>query len=183
MGRYMASEPTRMFVGEMPYGTRPTRWLRPILLSLLLVALDEQGLVAMLLAVFLILLYLPRTLFSAKYQKCRRERLIRLMIYLMSIFMVIALHYYNASLANKRAEQIIYAVEAFEVSNGKYPEILTDLVPTFIAEIPAKAKLTLLDRGFRYMKSSDSHSLMYVVMPPFGRRIYHFESRQWSYLD
>jgi hypothetical protein len=179
----MASEAKRMFLREMPYGTRPTRWLRPILLSLLLVVLDEQGLMAMLLMLFLLLFHLPITLFAAKYQKCRKERLIRWAIYLTSIFMVFALRYYNVSLAHKRADQIIVAVEAFELSNGKYPEKLTELVPQFIAEIPTKAKLTLLDSGFRYMVSPNSHSLMYVVMPPFGRRIYHFETRQWSDLD
>ena len=179
----MASEPKHMFLNATPYGTRPTRWLRPILLSLLLIALDEQGLVAMLLMVFLLLFHLPRTLFAAKYQKCRKERMIRWAIYLSSIFMVFALRYYNVSLAKERADQIIVAVEAFEVSNGKYPEKLTELVPQFIAEIPTKAKLTLLDSGFRYMVSPNSHSLMYVVMPLFGRRIYHFETRQWSDLD
>ena len=179
----MASESKHVFLNATPYGTRPTRWLRPILLSLLLVALDEQGLVALLLAVFLILLYLPRSLVAAKYRGCRQERLIRWAIYLTAIFMVFALRYYNISLAKERADQIIVAVEAFVVHHGKYPERLTELVPQFIPEIPAKAKWTLLDSSFRYMNAQDSPSLMYVVMPPFGRRVYYFEARQWSDLD
>jgi hypothetical protein len=179
----MVFERKHMFLNATPYGTRPTRWLRPILLSLLLVALDEQGLVAMLLAALLILIHLPRTLVAAKYRECRQERLIRWAIYLTAIFMVFALRYYNVSLAKERADQIIVAVEAFVVHHGKYPDKLTELVPQFIPEIPAKAKWTLLDSGFRYMNALDSPSLMYVVMPPFGRRVYHFETRQWSDLD
>lgn len=177
------SETTITSSSATPYGTRPTRWVRPVLLGLVLVVFDEQGFIAFLFAAFLILGYLPRSLIAKKYSSCRKERLIRLAIYLSAVAMVLGLRIFNTSLAKGRAEQIITAAENYKVANGKYPDRLDQLVPQFIPEVPAKAKLTLLDNGFRYLVQPDSHTLMYVVMPPFGRRTYQFETRQWGDLD
>jgi len=166
-----------------PYGSRPTRWIRPILLALLLVALDGQGIIALLLGVFLILVYLPRSLIARKFAGIRKERLIRLSIYLLAIAMVFGLRSFNTSLAKERADQIIAAADRFKAANGQYPERLDQLVPQFIPEIPARANLALWDSGFRYFSTPERHMLMYVAMPPFDRRTYTFETRQWGRLD
>lgn len=170
-------------VPASPYGIKPTRWIRPVVLALLLVAFDEQGVIAFLLGVFLVLVYLPRSLWARKYAACRRERLQRLAIYLAAIAAVIGLRIVNTGIGKQRADAVVAAVERFHAREGKYPERLDQLVPDFLPEVPAKAKLTLMDSGFRYRASAQSHSLSYVIMPPFGRREYQFETRSWSDLD
>lgn len=166
-----------------PYGERWTRWIKPAVIALLLVVFDEQGVFAFLGGVFLILIYLPRSILAAKYRSCRKDRLIRLAIYLGAVVVVFGLRAFNTDLARERAERIIAAAESYKAANGRYPERLEQLVPRFIPEIPAKAKLTLLDNGFSYHAATDNHTLMYVFMPPFGRRYYQFESKTWRDLD
>ena len=36
---------------------------------------------------------------------------------------------------------------------------------------------------FSYSVSGSRHSLGYVVVPPYGRRIYTFEDRKWTDVD
>lgn len=165
------------------YGTQPTRWVRPVVLSLLLVALDEQGIIAFLIGVCLLLFYLPRSLWAKKYAACRRDRLLRLAIYMTAIALVFALRIINSDIAKQRAAQVITAVESYKAKNGAYPERLQQLVPEFLPGIPAKAKPTLMDTGFHYRASAQRHVLSYVAMPPFGRLEYSFESRDWSFID
>lgn len=166
-----------------PYSTRPTRWIRPIVLALLLAALDEQGVIAFLVGVFLVLGYIPATFMRKKYVGYRKERMIRFGIYLSAVATALALVVFNRSLAEQRAHEVIVAVESYKASRGTYPDKLDQLVPEFIAEIPAKARSTLADSGFRYIAGQDSHLLMYVAFPPFGRPVYTFESKRWGYLD
>lgn len=169
-------------VAVSPYGTRRTRWLRPAGLALLLVLVDELGVYAFLGGVFLILVYLPRSLRAAKYAACRRERLLRFAIYLAAVGIVLSLIPINRNIARERAERIIAAVESYKAANGAYPDRLDQLAPRFLAEIPTKARLTFTDSGFRYL-AGDSHTLMYVALPPFGRNTYNFETRSWGFID
>lgn len=165
-----------------PYGTKWTRWIRPIALSLLLILLDELGVFAFLIGAFLILDYLPRSLLARKYAACRKDRLIRFAIYLAAVAVVFSLIPINKHIAKERAERIIAAVEDYKATNGKYPDRLDQLAPQFIAEIPAKARITFTDSGFRYL-AGESHTLMYVAVPPFGRVTYDFETKSWGFID
>lgn len=165
-----------------PYGTGWTRWIRPVGLSLILIFLDALGVYAFLVGVFLILVYLPRSLLARKYAACRKERLIRFAVYLAAVGVVLSLIPINKQIAEDRAERIIAAVENYRATNGKYPDRLDQLTPRFIAEIPTKARVAFTDSGFRYLAGS-SHTLMYVVMPPFGRKTYNFETKAWGFMD
>ena len=51
-----------------------------------------------------------------------------------------------------------------------------------IASVPS-AKLTAFYNGFWYSSAEHGTSLMYVALPPFGRRIYSFDSGEWGYID
>lgn len=165
-----------------PYGTRWTRWIRPVVLSCLLIFLDALGAYAFLIGVFLLLVYLPRSLLARKYAACRKERLIRLAIYLAAVAVVLSLIPINKRVDEERAARIIAAVEGYKAANGKYPDRLDQLAPQYIPEIPGKARFAFADSGFRYL-AGDSHVLMYVAMPPFGRRTYTFESKSWGFID
>ena len=60
-------------------------------------------------------------------------------------------------------------------------------MPTYLPAVP-RAKYTLGWGNFTYTSlGSDPdephHVLMYVALPPFGRRLYHLEQGRWSTLD
>lgn len=90
---------------------------------------------------------------------------------------------FHRATAEAHAAQVIDACRAFETRRGKLPDRLDDLVPEFLAAVP-RAKFMLAYADFTYSKHEDHrHTLMYVALPPFGRRIYHFEGARWSTLD
>lgn len=85
--------------------------------------------------------------------------------------------------AEQHADRVIEACRAFETRRGRLPDRLADLVPEFLAAVPL-AKYTLAYNRFTYSTfDAGRHTLMYTTLPPFGRRIYHFEARRWSQLD
>ncbi len=91
----------------------------------------------------------------------------------------------NAGIAATRAQALISACKAYRAQRGEFPDRLEDLVPGFIPAVP-RANYTLWG-AFRYWNGSQTkepdHVLTYVVFPPFGRRLYHFEEDRWSSLD
>jgi hypothetical protein len=89
---------------------------------------------------------------------------------------------YDNSIVRERAEKLVVAVEQFYARQGRYPERLEEVVPEFIPAIP-RAKYVVMGDRFRYLVSGSRHSLTYIVMPPFGRRIYTFEDHKWTTLD
>jgi hypothetical protein len=97
-------------------------------------------------------------------------------------FAALGIIVYGNVIARERAETLIVAVEQFHAKHGRYPKRLEEVVPVFISEIP-RAKYVALAEKFRYFVSDSRHSLMYVEIPPFGRRIYTFEDRKWMTLD
>jgi hypothetical protein len=80
------------------------------------------------------------------------------------------------------ARLIIKAVEAYRVGQGKYPERLEDLVPQFLSKVPRSA-VRLTSTKYYYLHHKDYHSLMWAEAPPFGRRTYKFETKEWSHID
>jgi hypothetical protein len=94
-------------------------------------------------------------------------------------FAVLGILVYGNVIARERAEKLIVAVEQFYAKQGRYPERLEELVPVIIPAIP-RAKYVMMADKFGYSVSGSRHSLGYVVVPPFGRRIYTFEDRKWT---
>lgn len=166
-----------------PYGTSPWRWLRPVALCALLLVLDEQGVFAGLLGIYLLLFYLPRTWLAARHATYRRERLQRFALYLMAVIGVFVLHHFASTTAKARAESLITAIQAFTHDHDRFPENLDLLVPRYLPSLPAKARPTWSDPGFFYHADPKAPTLMYVDFPPFGRRVYHFDSGRWTSLD
>ena len=96
--------------------------------------------------------------------------------------------------AESRAHPIIKAVETYHADNGVYPQELDQLIPEYLSKIPTE-RFTRFGLGFRYFpgpprmknKVADSKDyppmLMWTVVPPFGRRFYHFDDKSWNTVD
>ncbi len=67
-------------------------------------------------------------------------------------------------------------------SSRQTAEGLDELVPQYIPSI-VPAKYCLVCGEFRYWNLDGSPMLVWYVVPPYGRAIYNFEERRWSYLD
>lgn len=158
---------------------------RAFILSALLVTVDafwlNQGVIAMLVGLGLLLVSLPRT-YLRKFAPVRSQRLRNLGIYLSAVFLVFGFNALNNQLAQSRADFLIAAVNLFHSENQAYPQSLEQLVPGYIKEVPL-AKYTLVFNQFRYARSETDTYLQYMDMPPFGRPVYSFQKGEWFYLD
>lgn len=159
---------------------------RALLLGLALVGLDaflfNQGVIALVVAASVVLVGAPRALLAKKFQGVRGRRLTCLAIYLVAVAMVFGLNAFNNKLAHRRAGDLISAVEAFHADQGRYPRSLSELVPSYIDEVPA-AKYTLAFDRFWYYADDENATLLYVAFPPFGRPTYSFARGEWRSLD
>ena len=112
-----------------------------------------------------------------------RSRALRACLYLALGLAAFGAARFHVATATTHAARVIAACRAFEVRHGMLPDRLEDLVPEFLPNVP-RAKYTLAWGGFTYsMAAKTQHTLMYVTLPPFGRRVYHFEEERWSQLD
>ena len=111
------------------------------------------------------------------------SRAMRAAMYLCLGVSTLAVMRVHATTAENHAAQVIEACRAYQARHGKLPDRLQELVPEFLPAVPP-AKYTLSYGEFTYLTSGDqTHTLMYVALPPFGRRLYHFEEARWSQLD
>jgi hypothetical protein len=110
-----------------------------------------------------------------------RLALLRITIPAMTLGLVLANDAVQLRIAEANSLRIVAACEEFDAANGTFPKSLDELVPRYLPSIP-RAKYCLTNGDFVY-STSGKPMLVWYVIPPFGRRIYDFESRQWHYLD
>ena len=112
-----------------------------------------------------------------------RSRALRASLYLVLGLAAFGTARFHAATAETHAASVIEACRAFEARRGPLPNRLDDLIPEFLSAVP-RAKYTLAWGAFTYSTAAPNrHTLMYVTLPPFGRRVYHFEENRWSQLD
>ena len=142
----------------------------------------SQGVFAMVLCIAGLLYYLPRAIGARPDAALFRLRAIKASVVTGAGAAAIALIVVFNNIAEDRAREVIAAAETFKVKFGRYPEKLDELVPLFLAEVPM-AKPAGMMRDFDYGNLNGEHTLMYTVVPPFGRKLYNFERSRWSALD
>ena len=138
-------------------------------------------------AIILLLIVIPIKLFKALRQRedkpAFKQHLLSAGVYAIAAVLIIMAFNLNNNLAKERLATIAAACEQYKLKYGEYPAKLPILVPEFINKIPApKIEFFITDK-FRYLVSKDRHSIMYVELPPFSRRYYTLETKQWGHLD
>jgi len=144
--------------------------------------LFNQGVIAMVFLLLVAPLTLIRAFFAWKNTAVRKRRLAGAGIYFIMAVMVLGYIQVNNRRASSKADLLIAACEEYRAVHIVYPEALTDLVPDFIEKIP-KAKYAYATDQFHYVSREDTHLLWYVSFPPFGKKIYRFETKKWGFLD
>lgn len=118
----------------------------------------------------------------------RRDRtnaiksVIKLVIFPLTVGAILGTCFFNEYIGNKNSKLIIKAVENFKTEHGAYPDRLEDLVPTFLSKIP-RSSFRLSSNKYIYLANQDFHQLIWVKVPPFGRYVYQFEKKKWSFID
>jgi hypothetical protein len=141
-----------------------------------------QAVISVILCFAGVLYFLPRAIAARRDDARFKLRLSKAAITSIVGFAALGIIAYGNVIARERAESLIVAVEQFYAKHGRYPERLEEVVPAFISAIPRAKYVVIADR-FSYSVSGSRHSLMYVEIPPYGRRIYTFEDHKWTSVD
>jgi len=81
--------------------------------------------------------------------------------------------------AEANARRVVAACEAYHAAHGRFPKTLDDLVPRDLNPVP-RAKYCLGPPGHFVYYNLGTPMLVWQVVPPHHRRIYHFDTRSWS---
>lgn len=153
-----------------------------VVLALIDALFFAQGVLALALCLAGFLYYLPRAIGAYPDRRLFRVRAIKAGATVAAGSAAIATIVILNAIAEDRAKEVIVAIEAYKATSGAYPAKLEQLVPAYLPAVP-QAKPAGMMRAFDYYASDADHTLMYTVVPPFGRRLYHFERQRWSALD
>lgn len=161
--------------------------VRSGVLALLLIGVDcflfNQGVIALLVAVWLIFIAAPLALIRKRYVGLRLLRFRDVGIVLAGAVLVIPINMFQNRMARERATRLVAAVNTYHEREGAWPATLEILVPRYIESVP-RAKYTAIFGDFRYyVAPSQAPRLEYTSLPPFGRPVYNFEKQRWNYLD
>jgi hypothetical protein len=109
--------------------------------------------------------------------------LARILIPVLTLWLVRANDAFQLRLAEANGQRIVAACEEFQATSGRFPKTLDELVPKYMKSVPV-AKYCLLWGNFIYVSHASRDAMLYWhIVPPHYRKIYWFETRSWSYLD
>jgi hypothetical protein len=111
-----------------------------------------------------------------------RLALLRIVMPALTLGLVLANAAFQFRISEANATRIITACEEYHAANGKFPKTLDELVPRYMPSIPP-AKYCLGGKFLYSNGGEESHMLLWFEAPPYFRKIYHFETRRWSYMD
>lgn len=106
----------------------------------------------------------------------------RVLIPVVTGLIAIVNYHVQETIAMNNAVRVIEACELYRQANGTYPERLRDLVPRYLSSVPRAKYCCSFYGQFKYY-GSRPRSLSWDQWPPFGRRVYSFETHEWGYVD
>ncbi|HKU70006.1 MAG TPA: hypothetical protein VJQ51_04125 [Burkholderiales bacterium] len=153
----------------------------------LILALDVFGIGAPMLAVYaglaLVLWLVPRIFFVRDQSELRRHRT-RVALATAAMIVVDAAAYVAGEvIAERRVNTVADALVRYNVERNGYPLRLQDLVPAYLPAIERAKPQALMSSPPTYLYHPEGPGLMYVSIPPFGRRVLNVATREWTDLD
>ena len=133
--------------------------------------------------VALVLWLIPRIFTAWRRPELRRHRARVALV----VAAVLALDFgaYLASevVAERRVVEIADALARYKAERNAYPLRLQDLVPAYLPTIgPVKPGFVMMGAPV-YLYEPKEPMLMYVSIPPFGRRVLNVVTREWTEVD
>jgi len=135
-------------------------------------------------------------LFAMIWYATRREKngytakikMIIIGVYAVLLIMTFVVKNINNRVAYENAKIVIAACEQYKIKKGAYPDRLSDLVPGYLTRIPVARYTGITEWRYFYHPNKgstegDHYSLQFTYEPPFGRRVYHSQTRKWHSMD
>jgi hypothetical protein len=82
-----------------------------------------------------------------------------LTLFLTSIYISGLVRDFSRDFAINRTDDLIHSIEKFKQKKGKYPDLLTDLTPEFIADIPSPLIMGI--DNYDYKKQGDTYNVSF----------------------
>ncbi len=130
--------------------------------------------------IYVVVYLIPVALFSIRNKAKLKFIVTKMGIYSVMLVFSFGFRAFDLSLAEKRANTVISAVEQYNQDNGHYPTFLNELVPKYLPEIP---KPRIAPGIFYYPGAPEDPHLMYTDYPPFGRLSWSFKDKEWISID
>ncbi|MFQ5779758.1 MAG: hypothetical protein ACE5HN_03095 [Nitrospiria bacterium] len=171
------------YTEDQPGRSYFSSFVTAIILYLVDAIILNQGGIAVITALFVIFILLPKILFAAlkKDSALLAESTVKAAIYTVMVVAIITSVILDNKRARHRAEGLVDAARQYEATHGRLPDKLQDLVPEFIPEIPS-AKSGFMYSYFRYISSKGHHELIWVDFPPHDDAFYLFETDRWGFM-
>jgi NADH:ubiquinone oxidoreductase subunit 6 (subunit J) len=126
----------------------------------------------------------PRMVFAWRKPALRRHRALVALVTLAMIVFDCSIYWIYETVAQKRVTEVAEALIRYRAIKGLYPEQLQQLVPDYLPAVPAaKPGLIVLNRIWYLHQSPGPTGLMYVSFPPYGRKLFNVQTREWSEID
>ena len=133
--------------------------------------------------VALLLWLVPRIFTAWKRPDLRRHRA-RVALVTAAVLAVDGIAFVvSEAFAEKRVSEIADALVRYKAERNAYPLRLQDLVPTYLPAIRATKPVSIMAGGPMYLYDPTGPALMYVSIPPFGRRVLNVVTREWTEVD
>jgi hypothetical protein len=153
----------------------------------LILALDVLVVGAPMLGVYaglaLVLWLIPRIVLVRKQPDLRRHRTHVALITAAMIAVDATAYLAGEVVAERRVMAVADALARYKAERNAWPLRLDDLVPAYLPAIESAKPLALMAGQPTYLYQPEAPGLMYVSIPPFGRRVLNVATREWSDLD
>ena len=131
----------------------------------------------------LVLWLIPRIFVAWSRRELRRHRA-RVALVIAAVLAVDCGAYLASGVvAEKRVVEIADALARYKAERNAYPLRLQDLVPAYLPAIRAAKPVSMMSGGPLYLYQPNEPMLMYVSIPPFGRRVLNVVTREWTEID
>ena len=140
-----------------------------------------QGIWSWAMAALGLLYFLPRALLAARNRAVmisRGQKAALLLVIGVAGAWLVRL---DVQQEEQRAAHLVTAVHRYEAARGEYPKTLSALVPQYLPQLPGSRRARWAP-PLQYVGGAGA-SLTYVVVPPFGRKVYHFKTGSWIVVD
>jgi hypothetical protein len=125
----------------------------------------------------------PRVFLARNRPELRRHRTHVALVTAAVIALDVAAYLAGEAIAERRVAQVADALTRYKAERNAWPLRLDDLIPKYLPAIEPAKPLSLMAGRPTYLYNPEGPGLMYVSIPPFGRRILNVATREWTDLD
>ena len=125
----------------------------------------------------------PRVFLARNRPELRRHRTRVALVTAAIIAVDVAAYLAGEVIAERRVTQVADALTRYKTEHNAWPLRLDDLVPKYLPAIEPAKPLSLMGGRPTYLYNPDGPGLLYVSIPPFGRRVLNVATREWTDVD